>query len=381
MIPFVDNLMPFRYQHLQWTLKGLEMTGVPLIEYDGTKYLPAGISDDTGIYYFIPQIAKLLNVNLDWAIFIFFTFSFLLPIITVLFIVSKLCKKNIYKYYSFFNILVISCYLFIRGDIYIFSALIPLFILPLLFYLHIKENNIKKLYFIYFFIGIIFSFSNFIRNHSATSVLVFITIFLIFQYKSIKNKIYFIMLFLLVGIFISNLIINSFKENRDNFLFYNNNPNLYVEGHVFWHTIYLGLGFLNNIYGIKYDDNIAYYLAKQKNPNIDLHSKEYENIMKSEVINTVKKDPWFILKTLFAKFGVILIYIIIFINIGFYFIIKKLFKNIFIFIPLLGGLVFNMIFPLIAMPFPSYLSGFIAYLILLNIFSLFDYSYLKKYNY
>jgi len=95
MIPFVDNLMPFRYQHLQWTLKGLEMTGVPLIEYDGTKYLPAGISDDTGIYYFIPQIAKLLNVNLDWAIFIFFTFSFLLPIITVLFIVSKLCKKNI----------------------------------------------------------------------------------------------------------------------------------------------------------------------------------------------------------------------------------------------------------------------------------------------
>ena len=73
MLPFVDNLMPFRYQHLQWTLKGLEMTGVPLIEYDGTKFLPAGISDDTGIYFFIPQIAKLLNVSLDWAIFIFFS--------------------------------------------------------------------------------------------------------------------------------------------------------------------------------------------------------------------------------------------------------------------------------------------------------------------
>src|ERR1043165_5652501 len=66
------KIMPTRHAMLSEALAGLMQTGVPLVSFDGHNYGPAGHHDDSGIYYSIPAIARMLDVPLDRAIDGFF---------------------------------------------------------------------------------------------------------------------------------------------------------------------------------------------------------------------------------------------------------------------------------------------------------------------
>jgi len=379
MLPFVDNLMPFRYQHLQWTLKGLEMTGVPLIEYDGTKFLPAGISDDTGIYFFIPQIAKLLNVSLDWAIFIFFSSIFITSLFLSFFLLFKLFPHKNQKAITTYFILIIFLFCFFRGDIYIFTAISVSTLIPLFLYINTNYSNKIIFYILLFVLGFILSIFNFIRSNSATAILLFCLYLIIINKNSkfllkVSNILCIFTGYLLFLVFLN---LNIYNE-RNNFL-YNHKIEIksFPEGHIFWHQVYIGLGFLTNNFGIKYTDDSALNKAKEIDPDVIPQSITYEKILKNEVFRIITNDPWFFIKNIFAKLGVIFLYLLIFSNFGLIFI----FKNQIDFhskIAFTLVFIFNLIFPLLAVPYPSYVLGTVA---TLNIFVIYTLNnYLNKKN-
>lgn len=379
MLPFVDNLMPFRYQHLQWTLKGLEMTGVPLIEYDGTKYLPAGISDDTGIYYFIPQIAKLLNVNLDWAIFIFFSSIFITSMFLSFFLLFKLFPQKNQKAITLYFILIIFLSCFFRGDIYIFTAISVSTLIPLFLYINANYSNKNILYFLLIFLGFILSIFNFIRSNSATAILIFCLYLIIIN----KNTKFLLKVFKILCIFAGYLLflvilnLNIYNE-RDSFL-YNHKIDIksFPEGHIFWHQVYIGLGFLTNDYGIRYTDDSALEKAKEINPDVIPQSINYEKILKNEVFRIITSNPWFFIKNIFAKLGVIFLYLLIFSNFGLIIILKN--QNHFhLNISFILVFIFNLIFPLLAVPYPSYILGTIAAFNIFAIYTLNNYLFNKN---
>lgn len=241
-------------------------------------------------------------------------------------------------------------------------------------------SDYKRMVFFSFLIGIFSAFCNSIRSFSGFIGIIFFVITVIFMEKISKIYKVALLFFLIIGFLSVNLLFRLSLEKRD--LFLSKRLVSYVKSepkHLLWHSIYIGFGFLNNRYGIVYDDKIAINKAKDTKFNVALYSKEYENILKREVIKLILNDPYFVIKTIFAKLGVILLYFITSANIGIYFIVKT--KMLFYqHLAFILTIIFSSLFGFLVMPYSSYLLGFIATTILYSYVSLCNYFYIAKGN-
>lgn len=73
--------------------------------------------------------------------------------------------------------------------------------------------------------------------------------------------------------------------------------------HGIWHSIYIGLGYLPNPYGITFSDSSGDIAAHRVNPNIEFGTREYQDVMRGIVLDLVRQDPLFIIKNIAAKVG------------------------------------------------------------------------------
>ena len=105
--------------------------------------------------------------------------------------------------------------------------------------------------------------------------------------------------------------------------------------------------------------------AKQINPNIIPFTKEYEKLLMQEYFKFIKQYPLYFIKISFAKLGVILMYLIIFINFGLYFYLNKLNKIIFF---LFSGIILNSLLGIAAEPDYSYLLGMFTFASMISVY-------------
>jgi len=80
------------------------------------------------------------------------------------------------------------------------------------------------------------------------------------------------------------------------------------ERHVYWHTIWSSLGEFPNPYGFKWSDAAASIRASKVKKELTgsaaglaFGSKEYETMLKEDVLRVAKKDPWFFWNVLKQK--------------------------------------------------------------------------------
>jgi hypothetical protein len=75
-----------------------------------------------------------------------------------------------------------------------------------------------------------------------------------------------------------------------------------------WHTLYCGLGWEENPYGVTWSDVDAKRRAKEIAPTLTdtVQSKEYFSVIKSEYFRVVKENPRFFLGSYYRKFTTIL---------------------------------------------------------------------------
>ncbi|MDX6514317.1 MAG: hypothetical protein QOE36_3821 [Gaiellaceae bacterium] len=69
----------------------------------------------------------------------------------------------------------------------------------------------------------------------------------------------------------------------------------------FWHTAYIGLGFLPNSYGIRYDDGIGLITARKRDPGVVYLSPAYNADMRTAYWSVVRKHPTFALQSYWTK--------------------------------------------------------------------------------
>jgi hypothetical protein len=111
--------------------------------------------------------------------------------------------------------------------------------------------------------------------------------------------------------------------------------------------------------GIKYDDWVAINKVHSISPDTEQYSKEYVEILKEEVFRLIGSHTNFVLKTVFAKIGVMLFYIIYSANLGliaaYYYPKKRALESAF-----LVAILFSAAPGILVMPFRGYILGFIA---------------------
>lgn len=365
----IIRVMDCRYDFLEQTMLGYDKTGVPLIAANNGNLYPAGNTDDLGIYYYIPKICKFFSIPLDKGINLFFSsiiiFSSLLAIIGLLLLFKKPFSRGI----GIIGIILISCVQFLVGDLYIVMSSIPVAVVPIFLYL-LRSGKRNFIFGFLFIAGLIISFSNFIRGNSGYAIALFIVMAIVlFKNISLRLKITYISI-LIVGVIIMSFFNYTLIKNRDDYMKINNIENTSIGKHVLWHSIYIGLGYLNNDYGIKYLDEYAMEKVKSIDPNVEYCSNEYEKILKQEVFSFVINHKYFTFETLSAKFGVVLAFIILFANIGLIIAIKNYRQRNFMYSPFGIALLFNSAYGLLVAPKIFYLLGLIAFSALFGIISL-----------
>jgi hypothetical protein len=64
--------------------------------------------------------------------------------------------------------------------------------------------------------------------------------------------------------------------------------------HLFWHPMYLGLGYLPNRYGITWDDSYGAHAALREDPKAFYPTARYEAVIRKLYIRLLKRDPGFV---------------------------------------------------------------------------------------
>lgn len=374
---FAQKIMQTRQTGLSDALEGIDKSSVLGVSYNAKGYYASGYSDDQGLYYFGQMLHTAFGLNLIEIINFFHIFfigtGFVMNIIGLL-----LISKS--RLLTSFGVLLVTMTALISlkiGDVYILFYFITSFIL---IFLHFAKTN-KNLVFILFGIGILVSLSNWFRSHSGTGVLLFLMfyIFLNSQFQ-LKRKAVLIAFFFL-GLLSAKFFILQLNHDRNDYLSRSVQTTVITERHPFWHSLYIGLGYIDNPMVDKYKDEVAIEKVKSVDPNAKYLSQEYESILKSEFLTIVYKHPTFFLENLGAKFGVIFLYFMIFANIGLYASYRniKIYKLAFLKdnIPFIAALGFYSLFGFLVVPFQSYLLGFISMSAIIGIYSV-NYDYFQS---
>lgn len=378
--------MPCRRDALNAAIEGYERTGVPLVSYnsyceaspeqaiDGLS--PAGLSDDIGAYYFIPKLVEFFGISLDSAIALMYSGSVIIAFIVGSIASVLYCETPIGKIASVIGLGLLSFIIAGIGDSYIYTGAIPLALIPCWLYLQ-KLNNSKCIIPYFLMAGLIIAFGHLVRSHSGTATLIFICLSLFFFSEHYSNKLKFLSFLSLVGaMFFVSISFDTVIQHRAEFLTAAGSSLVELSGFkVFWHNFYYSLGYLWNNFGYanwpghEPSDTYALTKALSVNPDVVLYSREYENILKQAFFEFVKEHPLFFIQTIFTKFGVLLMYVLLFANIGL--VLSMYYPQGIKFNLLFAiGIGFNMMFGLLATPYHVYLMGLFTFSTLFGLYSI-----------
>jgi hypothetical protein len=370
------KLMYIRRVTLHDVIDGYDKTGVDFIamrtDTDGTSRLyPVG-SDDLGLYYIVPKVAAWLGLNTDEG----FSVIFMVMLTAALLVSIGVCwvymRSLAMKILATVELLALSVVIYKAGDVYVFLAVLPMLVLPLVLLMIERQLSLRTWAIVIVVIGLLIGMAHTIRTHSGTAATLFLFIMLFFATKfSWREKVMLLVFFGMMW-FVPNLFFKYKLTQRDEFLkqtVQNYNPDDALNRHHFWHPVYLGLGFLYNVHGIIYNDSFAIKKVDTLAPGTTLEMPLYEELLKAEVIYLFKTNTLFVCKTYAAKLGVLAFYFLVAANLGAWGIWRTVEWNT-RHLAFLAALGFSSLFGIIAVPNVPYMVGLFAVSTLYGLFSL-----------
>jgi len=79
-----------------------------------------------------------------------------------------------------------------------------------------------------------------------------------------------------------------------------------IESHGIWHNVFIGLGVIDNKFGIEWSDASGADRVQQIDPSVAYVSEKYYQILKDEYFNTIKSAPFDVASIYIRKLGMVL---------------------------------------------------------------------------
>ena len=305
-------LMETRHEGIKASLSVLKAGGPPLagmhaIQSNGGSrqvYYPVGVTDDPGIYYYVPILAYKLGANnplivTKWLFIASYALLvFVYPLVSYLLFrsYSVALLSPIPLMYQFRQMLF-------NSDIYWVSAWVQLLCLPILFVLAKRWKKHSTLWL--FPLMIVASFASSIRINAGMPVLLAAVLLALVKVRNWLPRLGLLLLLVFFYLSIQPLAFNAIRSYRDHVV---GDPTLgqrHPTVHPIWHNVYIGLGYVENSYGIRWDDSVTMAAVKRVDPNAAYLSQEYEAIARQLVLSMTQKDPAFVARNIIVKFGVV----------------------------------------------------------------------------
>jgi hypothetical protein len=367
------NIMSWRYDELVRTLAGYAKTGVQLvgysdgqdklcnelIKYDSGKIFPSGISDDVGLYYFVPKLVRLCHCSLDQAISLFFNGLIVVACIVGIVGFWFYSKSWISRVIATSGLLLFSWYAHNQiTDNYLLLPALAIAVVPWGLYLLERGKADWRSAFFFLCSGVVFGYAHSIRAYSSAPLFLFLVCVIVFMSITWWRRLG-LCVVLICGVMVPQVHMKILKQDRMQYV----DPlyRQFKEEHVFWHNVYAGFGYLRNDLGIEWNDRVVYEQVKVIDPAVVYPSAYYDAVVRRMVFDLVKNHRDFVIQTLFAKLGVLFYYLLMFANFGLllaFFYRKPWWVELLLWVTVL----FSSIFGLIALPgrYYHYILGFNA---------------------
>lgn len=322
-----DYMMSTRTSGVSQSLAVLDRGGPPLLTSDVPYHkgiavshlMPAGFSDDEGIYLYLPLLGRITGehdplVLLQW--FFGGCFSLLLLLYPLLFyevfgsvVVAVAAPAILWWRFSWIG----------TPDLYWITAWAPLIGIPLLLLAHRwwPKHRVRA-------VGVLIaaalcaSFANSIRINSGLPILVGALGVVVFTGVSFRvprtwrfwrTAGWWFRPAAAASIGIAYLAIATFgfdgvRAYRDHVIHDAHFGAGLPTEHPVWHNAYIGLGYLANKYGIVWMDQNAEDRARRADPGAGYLTASYEHALRHVYVQIVEHDTGFVLRTLWTKLRV-----------------------------------------------------------------------------
>ena len=314
--PTKVRIMPIRYKDLLDANAGYKMTHVPLVAFNGKSFGPVGPADDAGSYYLIPRISAWLNLPLHRTVDLFYLALIIVAYVSAITGLFAYLSTQVGKTLAVLWTTAVALVAYHAGDIYILSAFTALSFLPWILYL--TKHPLHWFFLVFLgFGGLIIGLANTIRGHSGTALLIFTVVMLLFYVRVQPMRKAVLLLVLMAGFLLPGIGLRTLIAKRDTFLLAvcPGYPRFSAQ-HPFWHNLYIAFGFLVNDYVPANNDLVGYAKVQALAPGTLNNSPQYELILKQQVLALVRQHPGFVLATLAAKGGIVLLVLLISANVG-----------------------------------------------------------------
>jgi len=319
------ELMPTRMQGLEAAYEGLQRSGTMLVSYvPEVGYGAAGMTDDPGIYVAAPWIARTVGIDVLTAANVLLIGILLAGISIGIAGLLKWYTRPLSRIISvtamvLLGIVALGWAPYEVGDVYVASAAILTATVPWLLVLSRERTPSPALLWLAPLFGLLAGCANAMRSHAGTTALAFALALALGWMRPVRPFMWRIVFAALVasGLLLVGAGMGGLEARRDAFLTdANGGRPPVVLAHPLWHSIYIGLGYVENDYGIEYNDTIAAEKAAELAPDAAYVSPEYERALRGEVFRLASIDPGLILRNLAAKSVRLLFFLALFANVG-----------------------------------------------------------------
>lgn len=265
--------------------------------------------DDQGYPFIISVFGRLWGLG-EATPATFIKFNYLLLVIigilssVLLFLSFKSLLISITFFYFFLRIHIYDGYI---DHHWMIGAMMIFYLSFLIFFLR-SRKNFRLYWFGFYFLAA--GIANIVRG--GDGVIGLLLVFAVFVMTSWNNgfKEYFdkktfpsyflLAVFLIFVYLLPGFILGGARYFRD-WAYFNSDHSDRLNYHGFWNGAFMGLGYVSNSYGLKWDDELPVTFARKIDPNVKFHTREYNDVMRQLYIGYSFKHPdlWF--GNLFAK--------------------------------------------------------------------------------
>ena len=251
--------------------------------------VPAGGGDDQGLYLFVPWLARTLGwadpVNLlRWMALV----ALGATVALYPWLIRELSGSTLAGLLSPF-VLLVALWLLPLSDIYWISTWVILALLPIVLLLDRRwpRGGLALL------AGLLVlgSLASAIRSQAALPLLVAAVIVVVRRPWSGWSRAGAVALCLVAYLSVSTLGMAAARAERDHQLDGRALAGETGRGHPFWHTAYIGLGYLPNDWDIRFYDGVAYRDVLREDPKAKYLGPAYSRILRDRYFKLVGDDP------------------------------------------------------------------------------------------
>jgi hypothetical protein len=280
----------------------------------GAGYYPSGFADDVGLYYWVPKLGSLLGIS-NWgdALKWFFVLLAIAAVVVYPLIFDRLFDSLLVGIVA--PVLLLLTFDFtLNTDTYWISAWTLALGLPLLLLAaRTWPSRRWRPSALMLTAMVLASFSNTIRANAGLGLLVAAFVLVMIRQPAWRQRATCAVVLLIaygsVSHGVMSWVLSSRASNMRGVPIASSNAatigakdfSAHIPQHPLWHSLYLGLGFNRNRYGIRYMDAVAIDFVKRKDPSALFTSKRYEHVLRQRYFEIVRRDPGFVAQGLLDK--------------------------------------------------------------------------------